>query len=77
MPFTQEQTKKINDNFNKSKKTCPMCGGEGFVVHPEIIWANEFINGKTNPNGGVGFVAYSCTNCFHSILFNVIPMGLL
>ncbi len=80
MALTKEQQDKAIQHLNSKwiNKTCPVCQGNTWDVHPELYEMRQF-NGGDMVLGGplIPLLVVECTNCGNTISINAIRAGVV
>jgi len=80
LSLTKEQQEKAIQHLNKkwTNKTCPVCQGNTWDVHPELYEMRQF-NGGDMVLGGplIPLLVVECKNCGNTISINAMRAGVI
>ena len=80
--LTQEERELFANWLNrrahsKGGITCPVCNGRRFSVIPHVIHGMPYTHGALTVGGpAYPMVAIACDDCFHTLSFLAIPIGI-
>lgn len=80
MPLNHEQQQKALAHLNTKwkNKTCGVCEGNNWDIHPELYELRQFNQGNMVLGGPlIPLLIVECTNCGNTISMNAIRAGVV